>query len=145
RALAGRRPRGRAAEGPAQRGASGAWVILRGAGRDASRTTGRATVKGLAPDPTAVDVSSASNALTQTYFGEADRSSSAVWFAPSGSCRCGRRAASRLPPRRAPPYLEYSSSLSQTVPPCTSLLPDGSLAPVLSEELSCDARCWRSS
>src|SRR5215468_7624043 len=49
------------------------------------------------------------------------------------------------PPRSAPPFLECSSSLSQTVPPSTSLLPDGSLAPVLSEELSCDVPCWRSS
>src|SRR5262245_25954454 len=55
----------------------------------------------------------------------------------------GRDAA--LPPRSAPPFLECSSSLSQTVPPSTSLLPDGSLAPVLSEELSCDGPCWRSS
>src|SRR5262249_61732655 len=49
------------------------------------------------------------------------------------------------PPRRAPLFLECSSSLSQTVPPSTSLLPDGSLAPVLSEEMSCDVPCWRSS
>jgi hypothetical protein len=58
------------------------------------------------------------------------------------------RPTSRLsppPPRSAPPFLECSSSLSQTVPPSTSLLPDGSLAPVLSEELSCDLPCWRSS
>ena len=64
----------------------------------------------------------------------------------SGSCRCGRRAASRpSPPRSAPPCLECSSSLSQTAPPSTSLLPHGSLAPVLSEELSCDVPCCRSS
>src|SRR5262245_46132515 len=57
------------------------------------------------------------------------------------------RPTSRLsppPPRSAPPCLECSSSLSQTAPPSTSLLPDGSLAPVLSEELSCDGPCWRS-
>src|SRR6516164_5947120 len=55
------------------------------------------------------------------------------------------RPTSRLspPPRSAPPFLECSSSLSQIAPPSTSLLPDGSLAPVLSEELSCDVRCWR--
>src|SRR5262245_62148238 len=62
---------------------------------------------------------------------------------------CQAEAASlwgrRAPPRRAPLFLECSSSLSQTVPPSTSLLPDGSLAPVLSEELSCDVPCWRSS
>src|SRR5262249_32182485 len=52
---------------------------------------------------------------------------------------------SPLPPRSAPPCLECSSSLSQTVPPSTSLLPDGSLAPVLSEELSCGVPWWRSS
>src|SRR5262245_23546421 len=57
------------------------------------------------------------------------------------------RPTSRLspPPRSAPPFLECSSSLSQTALPSTSLLPDGSLAPVLSEELSCDVPCWRSS
>src|SRR5262249_24812936 len=49
------------------------------------------------------------------------------------------------PPRSAPPFLECSSSLSQTAPPSTSLLRHGSLAPVLSEELSCDVPCWRSS
>src|SRR5262249_13544015 len=92
-----------------------------------------------------VDVSEADWRKCGSCVGGADRSSSAVWFAPSGSCRCGRRAASRPPPRSAPPFLECSSSLSQTVPPSTSLLPDGSLAPVLSEELSCDAPCWRSS
>src|SRR5262249_8458850 len=57
-------------------------------------------------------------------------------------------AGSRLstpPPRSARPCLECSSSLSQSAPPSTSLLPDGSLAPGLSEELSCDAPCWRSS
>src|SRR5262249_12210906 len=63
----------------------------------------------------------------------------------SGSCRFGRRAASRPPPRSAPPCLECSSSLSQTAPPSTSLLPTGSLAPVLSEDLSCDVPCWLSS
>ena len=50
-------------------------------------------------------------------------------------------------PPLAPPSvkrLECSFSLSQTVPPSTSLLPDGSLAPVLSEELPCDGPCWRS-
>src|SRR5262249_41026823 len=41
--------------------------------------------------------------------------------------------------------IECSSSLSQTAPRSTSLLPDGSRAPVLSEELSCDVPCWRSS
>src|SRR5262249_44926623 len=59
----------------------------------------------------------------------------------SGSGRRGRRA----PPRSAPPFLECSSSLSQTAPPSTSLLPHGSRAPLLSEELSCDVPCWRSS
>src|SRR6516164_9219599 len=49
------------------------------------------------------------------------------------------------PPRSAPPCLECYSSLSQTVPPSTRLLPDGSLAPVLSEELTCDVPWWRSS
>ena len=90
---------------------------------------------------TSDDVSEADWRKCGSCVGGADRSSSAVWFAPSGSCRCGRRAASRPPPRRAPLFLECSSSLSQTVPPSTSLLPDGSLAPVLSEELSCDVPC----
>jgi hypothetical protein len=34
---------------------------------------------------------------------------------------------------------------TRAVPPSTSLLPDVSLVPVLSEEMSCDAPCWRSS
>src|SRR5262249_60912424 len=50
------------------------------------------------------------------------------------------RPTSRLsppPPRSAPPFLECSSSLSQTAPPSTSLFPHESPAPVLSHVLSC--------
>src|SRR4029077_3262653 len=42
-------------------------------------------------------------------------------------------------------FLKCSSSLSQTAPPSTSLLSDGSLVPVFSEELPCDAPSWQSS
>ena len=68
-----------------------------------------------------VDVSEADWRQCGSCVGGADRSSSAVAFAPSGSCRCGRRAASRPPPRSAPPFLKCSSSPSQIarpLPPC---------------------------
>src|SRR5262249_7189701 len=63
----------------------------------------------------------------------------------SGSFRCARRAASRPPSAKRPTFSRIFLYLSQTAPPSTSLLPDGSLAPVLSEELSRDVPGWRSS
>ena len=53
---------------------------------------------------TSDDVSEADWRKCGSCVGGADRSSSAVWLAPSGSCRCGRRAASRPPSAKRPTF-----------------------------------------
>src|SRR5262245_14242643 len=52
---------------------------------------------------------------------------------PVRACTPTRRTA----PEAVSDFSEFSSTLSQTAPPSTSLLPKRSLAPVLAEERSC--------